>query len=223
MKLMLVDDHPLFLEGLQYVLETYGMEVAGVVQDGCEAYTQARMLQPDVILMDIKMPGCDGIDALKLIKAQMPQIKVVMLTTSDEEEDLYNAFRFGASGYLLKSTNARELVEMLSDLEKGEIPLSRGLAVQLLKEFEGTDLLVASADLEKAKAGRQLTGHQLKILDLVAKGLTYKETADVLGLTERTIKYHMGNIIDALHLKNRAQVIAYAARMKLVEVNNADK
>ncbi|MGE5389737.1 MAG: response regulator transcription factor [Deltaproteobacteria bacterium] len=218
MKLMLVDDHPLFLEGLQYVLETYSIEVAGIVQDGREAYDMARVLQPDVILMDIKMPGCDGIDALKLIKAQMPQIKVVMLTTSDEEEDIFNALRSGASGYLLKSTNARELVDMLSDLEKGELPLSPGLAAQVLKEFEHNDLAVALDDIKEAEAVRQLNEHQLEILDLVAKGLTYKQTADMLGLSERTIKYHMGKIIDILHLKNRAQVIAYAASMKLVDV-----
>lgn len=218
MKVMLVDDHPLFLEGLQYVLETYGIVVAGVVQDGSQACDVARILQPDIILLDIKMPGCDGIDALKIIKAEMPDIKIVMLTTSDEEDDLYNALRFGASGYLLKSTNAKELVDMLSDLEKGELPLSPGLAAHILKEFKHNDPAISQDNLKEAETMRQLNEHQLEILDLIAKGMTYKQTADMLGLSERTIKYHMGKIIDILHLKNRAQVIAYVASMKLVDV-----
>ncbi len=135
MKLILADDHPLFLEGLQYVLETFGIEVAGVAQDGREALAKAQLLKPDIILMDIKMPICSGIDALRLIKAEMPEIKIVMLTTSDEDDDLFDAVKYGASGYLLKNANAKDLVNMLSDLEKGEVPLSPGLAARLLEEF----------------------------------------------------------------------------------------
>ena len=107
MKLMLVDDHPLFLEGLQYLLETYGISVAGVAHNGKEALIKARALRPDMILMDIKMPQCGGLDALKLIKAEMPEIRIVMLTTSEEDDDLYQAVKYGASGYLLKNINAK--------------------------------------------------------------------------------------------------------------------
>jgi two-component system NarL family response regulator len=102
MKVMLVDDHPLFMEGLQYVLNTYGIGVAGLAENGNEAIEQARILKPDIILMDIKMPECSGLDALKMIKAEMPDIKIVMLTTSEEDEDLFEAVKYGASGYLLK-------------------------------------------------------------------------------------------------------------------------
>lgn len=219
MRLMLVDDHPLFLEGLKYLLETYGIEVAGIAENGKEALEKAQVLNPDIILMDIKMPKCSGIDALKLIKAEMPDIKIVMLTTSDEDEDIMEAIKYGASGYLLKNTNAKELVGMLKDLERGEVPVSPDLASQLLKEFkshscdESASTNIPSQDSQKV----QLTERQLKILEMVSKGITYKEVGDALGLTERTVKYHMGRIIELLHLENRAQVIAYAARIGLVE------
>lgn len=219
MKLMLVDDHPLFLEGLQYLLETHGINVSGVAHNGREALGKARILKPDIILMDIKMPECSGIDALKLIKAEMPGIKIIMLTTSEEDEDLFEAIKYGASGYLLKSTNAKALVDMLSDLEKGEVPLSPGLAARLLKEFRRSSTYVSKPPqhlVEDTKGG-QLTDRQLEVLERVAKGITYKEAGEALGLTERTVKYHMGRIIELLHLENRAQVIAYAARMGLVE------
>jgi two-component system NarL family response regulator len=224
MKLILADDHPLFLEGLQYVLETFGIEVAGVAQDGREALAKAQLLKPDIILMDIKMPICSGIDALRLIKAEMPEIKIVMLTTSDEDDDLFDAVKYGASGYLLKNANAKDLVNMLSDLEKGEVPLSPGLAARLLEEFGCSNTYndkISQQTLADVKRGK-LTKRQLEVLNMVARGIPYKEAGDALGLTERTVKYHMGRIIELLHLENRAQVIAYAARMGLVEAKKPE-
>ncbi|WP_027398973.1 response regulator transcription factor [Anaerovorax odorimutans] len=218
MKLMLVDDHPLFLEGLQYLLETYGIKVLGVVNNGRDVLAKARILKPDIILMDIKMPGYSGIDALKLIKAEMPDIKIVMLTASEEDEDLFDAIKCGASGYLIKNTNAKVLVNMLYDLEKGEVPLSPGLAARLLREFRHNGLSDEfPRNLSRNHKNEQLTGRQIEVLEMVAKGSTYKEVGDSLGLTERTVKYHMGRIIELLHLENRAQVIAYAAQIGLIE------
>ncbi|OPY63519.1 MAG: Response regulator protein VraR [Pelotomaculum sp. PtaU1.Bin065] len=218
-KVMLVDDHALFMEGLQYLLKTHGVNVVGAVKNGRDALAQARQLKPDIILMDIRMPECSGLDVLKLIKAEMPDIRIVMLTTSDENEDLFDAIKYGASGYLLKNTSAKELVNMLFDLKKGGVPLSPGLAVRLLKEFSRS---APSADnFSQQTIGdtqkRRLTERQLKVLEMVAGGMTYKETGGALGLTERTIKYHMGRIIELLQLENRAQVIAYAAQMGLIE------
>ncbi len=210
MRLMLVDDHLIFLEGLQYLLGTYGIEIAGTAGNGREALEKARALKPDIILMDIKMPGLSGLDALKLIKAEMPDIKVVMLTTSEEDEDLFNAVKCGASGYLLKNTNAKELVGILSDIEKGEASFHPELAAKLLKEFR-------SRDTEKTMQNEELTMRQLEVLELVAKGIIYKEVGEKLGLSERTVKYHMAKILEQLHLENRAQVIAYAARIGLTE------
>lgn len=218
-KLMLVDDHSLFLEGLQYLLETHGIEVAGTADNGIEALAKARILKPDIILMDIRMPGCSGLDALKLIKAEMPEVKVVMLTTSVEDEDLFNAIKYGASGYLLKNTNADELIGMLSDIEKGEASFSPELAGRLLKEFRSSGTGKPSQHVPEDTKAESLTERQLEVLELVAKGITYKNVGETLGLTERTVKYHMGKILELLHLENRAQVIAYAARMGLVEEN----
>jgi DNA-binding NarL/FixJ family response regulator len=222
MKLMLVDDHPLFLEGLQYLLETHGICVEGTAGNGREAFSKAQILKPDIILMDIRMPGCSGLDALKLIKAEMPDIRIVMLTTSDEDEDLFDAVRFGASGYLLKNTNAKDLMSMLTDLENNETPLSPGLAARLLKEFKqiseyGPGQLHHSSESTGSEKKEKLTERQLEVLEMVARGITYKEAGEALGLAERTVKYHMGRILEMLHLENRTQVIAYAARTGLVE------
>ncbi|MPM11923.1 Transcriptional regulatory protein DegU [bioreactor metagenome] len=218
MKLMLVDDHPLFLEGLKYLLSTHGINVVGMAYSGMDALEKARALHPDVILMDIKMPECDGISAMKLIKAEMPDVKVVMLTTSDEEEDLFEAIKYGASGYLLKNINAEELLSMLSDLESGEVLLSPGLALQTLHEFRSIQSDGGSkTQTAKNQEREKLTERQLEILELVSEGKTYKETGKELGISERTVKYHMGRIIELLHYKNRAQVIAYATRIGITE------
>lgn len=218
MKVMLVDDHPLFMEGLQYVLKTYGIETVGTAKNGREALYKARLLKPDVILMDIKMPEYSGLDALKLIKAEMPDIKVIMLTISEEDEDLFNAVKYGASGYLLKNTDVKDVINMLTDIENNEASISSDLANKLLREFGQKSIINSNQQLQAIEniEKEKLTERQLEILEMVAKGVTYKEVGDILGLTERTVKYHMGRILDLLHLENRAQVIAYAVKIGLV-------
>lgn len=135
MKLLLVDDHSLFVESLRYLLETYKINVAGVARSGEEAIKETRALKPDTILMDIKMRGLSGIDALKLIKSEFPQIKIVMLTASEDDDDLFEAIKYGASGYLLKNSDAKELIEMLQGIDEGNPCITPELAVRLLKEF----------------------------------------------------------------------------------------
>lgn len=220
LKLLLVDDHPLFLEGLQYLLQTQGIIVAGTAKNGLDAFEKARILSPDIILMDIKMPVCGGLDALKLIKAEMPCIRIVMLTTSDEDEDLFDAVRYGASGYLLKSTDAKGIMDMLVSLENNEAPFSPGLAAKLLREFKRKSVSSSGSprQIEEGGESHSLTERQLEILELIARGITYKEAGESLGLTERTVKYHMSRILELLHLENRAQVIAYAAQAGLVKI-----
>lgn len=216
MRVMLVDDNSLFLEGLQYLLETYGIEVVGTAQDGEMSIKKTRELKPDIILMDIKMPNYSGLETLRAIKTELPDIKIVMLTTSDDDEDLITAIRYGAAGYLLKNSNAKELVGMLSLLEKNEVPLSPGMAKRLLEELRGKGKEPVEqsrqlyTDAPKDQAQSPLTEQQLLILELVAQGVTYKEVGETLGLSERTIKYHMERIIEQLHLTNRSQAIAYA-------------
>lgn len=137
MKLMLVDDHVLFIEGLSYLLRTYGFEVACVANSGKEALEQAGVHQPEVILMDICMPGLSGFDTLRLLKVQYPAMKVVMLTASQGDEDLFQAIKYGADGYLLKSTSAAKLVETPQGIQRGKTALSSSLAAQLLDELKG--------------------------------------------------------------------------------------
>lgn len=222
MKLMLVDDHPLFIEGLSYLLKTYGFEVSGIANSGKEALEKARLLKPDIILMDIKMPDLSGIDTLKLLKAENPQLKIAMLTSSEDDEDLFDAIKYGASGYLLKSTGAKELIEVLHNLENGEVLLTPPIAGRIIHDMSQLNPVKNKKKhpAEKNQEKAQLTERQLEILVMVAKGITYKEAGAALGLTERTVKYHMGKIIELLQLENRAQVIAYAVKMGIVKDSN---
>jgi DNA-binding NarL/FixJ family response regulator len=210
-----VDDHGLFLEGLQNLLRAGGYQVVGAARDGMEALQLARALHPDVILMDVRMPGCDGLTATRLIQAEMPEIKIVMLTTSEEDADLFEAIKSGASGYLVKNLEPNQLFDYLAGLSRGDAPLSRGLSARLLREFAHQ----AAALDERAVAGLpggppapELTPRQREILVLVSDGLTYKEVGATLNLSENTVKYHMGEVLQRLHLKNREQVVAYAQR-----------
>ena len=213
MKVLLVDDHPLFMEGLQNLLGAMGIEVVGAAKNGLEAFEKAGTLRPDVILMDVRMPGCNGLEATRLIKAKFPEIRIVMLTASEADEDLFEAVKSGASGYLLKNLNAGELFGMLEALKQGEAPLSPGLAARVLKEFNRGEILGKEQEEDQI-----LTERQMEVLSLVAQGKTYKEVAESLYVTERTVKYHMGKILEKLHMRNRAQVIAYASHMGLVDM-----
>ena len=218
MKILLVDDHSLFLEGLQNLLQAGKYQVVGAAHDGLEAVQLARSLHPDVILMDVRMPGCDGLTATRLIQAEMPEIQIVMLTTSTEDADLFEAIKSGAYGYLLKNLQRDELFDYLSGLSRGEAPLSRELSARLLREFthqaEALDSRTAN-NVPDGSDASELTPRQREILVLVVDGLTYKEVGAVLNLSENTIKYHMGEILRRLHLKNREQVVAFAHRKGL--------
>lgn len=217
-RLMLVDDHLLFMEGLQYLLETSGIQVIGKAKNGREALIKARILNPDIILMDIRMPDCNGLEALKLIKAELPHIKIIMLTTSEEDEDLFEAIKCGATGYLLKNTDAKELINSVEQAYHNEISISSDLAVKLINEIR-TYSIWDSKGMQETEEYIEplLTDRQLRILEMVAEGKTYKEIGKSLGLKERTIKYHMGKIMEYLHMENRSQVIAYASRNRWID------
>jgi len=221
MKVLLVDDNRLMLEGLQNLLEAHGIEVVGTAADGRASVDLARKRKPDVILMDIRMPGCDGLCATRLIKAEMPNAKIIILTTSTEDDDLFEAIKSGACGYLLKSMDTDELVEALHQAAQGTPPFSPGLAARVLEEFarlghpkEPFSSKSASETGDKAIGG-ELKPRQIEVLTLLADGLSYKEIGTRLFLSPRTIKYHMEEIMNRLHLENRAQVLAYAGRMGL--------
>ncbi len=214
MRVLIVDDHPLFRDGVKNLLTSRGVEVIGTAQDGLEALEKARALRPEVILMDVQMPRLDGLAATRLIKAELPDTVVVMLTMSGENDDVFEAIKSGATGYLLKTQDTEEFFTLLLGLSKGEVPLSPGLAGRILKEYahQSEEMQAVRAAAEKDEI-EGLSSRQMQVLTLVAQGLLYKEIAAQLGFSERTVKYHMGEIVARLHLDNRAQVIEYARRI----------
>ena len=209
MNVLLADDHPLFLEGLRNLLASRGFTVVGTARDGLQALEKARALRPDLIIMDVWMPQLDGLSAVRMIKTEMPETKIVMLTVSAEDSDLFGAIKSGASGYLLKTQDTEEFFSLLEAVTRGETVLSPGLTTRILNEF------ARSPACEK-DSPENLSPRQIQVLTLVAQGLTYKEVGEKLFLSERTIKYHMGQIIARLHIQSRAEVIDYARRSGLV-------
>ena len=220
MRVLLADDHPLFLEGLRNVLAGRGVNVIGTANDGFQALELTRSLRPDVVLMDIRMPRCNGLDATRLIKVEMPEVKIVILTMSEEDEDLFEAIKSGASGYLPKSLTPEEFMELVMGVLQGEPAIPRRLAARIINEFAQPEARAkdqAGANAATTADNRTLTRRQVEVLQMVAQGHTYKEIAGALNITERTVEYHMGEILNRLHLQNRAQVIAYATRTGLIE------
>jgi DNA-binding NarL/FixJ family response regulator len=213
MRVLLVDDHPLFLDGLRSLLLARGVDVVGTARDGLEALEQARSLRPDLIIMDVVMPRVDGIAGLRLIKAEFPCMKIVMLTMSDGDEQLFEAIKAGASGYLLKTQDTPGFFKLLDEAAQGEAALSPGIAGRLLREFRNQ---ADGVKQQSAPTRGTLSPREIQVLTLVAQGLTYKEVGAKLFLSERTIKYHMGEIVARLQLQSRAEVLEYARRTGLV-------
>lgn len=210
---LLADDHALFRDGLISLLSGQDeIEVVGVANDGLEALEKARELVPDLILMDIKMPRCNGLEATRLIKEEMPHIRIVMLTVSEDDHDLFEAIKNGAEGYLLKTLNALELVELLKGVFRGEAPISRTMARKILQEF-----VLQSRRQEPVAIPRgELTRREVGVLQLVSQGHPDKEIASRLCISLQTVKNHVHNILDKLHLQNRVQVATYALRQGLI-------
>ncbi len=205
-RVLLVDDHPLYLEGLRSLLASRGFQVIGTAQDGLQAQSLARNLRPDLILMDVNMPRCDGLEATKHIKQELPDTKIVMLTVAAEGDTLFGALKYGASGYLLKSLEGRQFFTLLANVLAGEIILSPELASMALAEFirSGTE---PPSETDESVA---LTRRQNEVLELTAQGLSNKEIANKLHITEATAKYHVSQILERLHLKSRYQLVHYA-------------
>lgn len=214
MRVLIVDDHPLFRDGLKNLLASRGVEVVGMAQDGLGALEQVRALRPEVVLMDVQMPRMGGLAATRFIKAEFPDTVIVMLTMSGEDESLFEAIKSGATGYLLKTQDTEDFFTLLMGLTKGEVPLSPGLAGRILREYahQADEMKAVRAAAEKDEI-EGLSSRQMQVLALVAQGMLYKEVAAKLGFTERTVKYHMSEILARLHMDNRAQVMEYARRM----------
>jgi DNA-binding NarL/FixJ family response regulator len=214
MRVLLADDHALFLEGLKNLLILNGVQVVGTARNGLDAFEKTIQLHPEIVLMDIRMPGCDGIVATRLIKAERPEVKIVMLTTSTEEPDLLEAVKSGADGYLLKSLESGPFLSYLQGVERGEAAISREVSAVLLKAISRQDA-AGRPDQETAQDPK-LTGRQVEILQLVSQDLSNQEIAERLSVSEHTVKYHLGEIFQRLQLKNRLQAVEYARRKCLI-------
>jgi two-component system NarL family response regulator len=233
MRILVADGYALVAEGLQSLLRAGGFEVVGYACTGLEALELARELHPDLILMDVQMPVCNGLEATRLIKTEFPEIQVVMLTASVEHSDLFDALKSGASGYLLKNLKSNVLFNYIVGLTRGEAPLSPEFSGILLREFSqqanALDAYIRMLNRNpvgpdgkrcEQEVGGQLeptlTKRQKEILEMVATGSSYKEVGATLHLSENTVKYHMGGIVRRLNQKNREQVVAYAVSTGLV-------
>jgi len=232
---LIVDDHPLFAKGLADLLKLRGIEAVGQAGAGLETLEMAREMRPDVVLTDIPMPRCDGLAATRLINAEFPATKIIMIAASEDDRNLSETVKSGASGYVLKDVDTDALMGMLPDLGKGEAAFSPGLTAKILAEFTrlGAELNAQDGQAEDLADGRGkgvkrptggdlstgtesvLMPRQLQVLRLIASGMSYKEVGSALFISERTVKYHMKQILDRLHLQNRSQVLAYAARMRI--------
>ncbi len=212
-RLLVVDDHSLFRTGLALLLKgEKEFQVVGEAQDGAEAFKKAKELKPDLVLMDVHMPGGGGLEATRRITETFPSIKVVMLTISEEDKDLFEAIKCGAHGYLLKKVEPDALFDMIQGVLRGEAALSPSMASKVLGEFATQARKEQSETYEE-----KLTPSEQKVLGLLTKGLTNKEIGNALGIAENTVKNHLKNILDKLHLENRVQAATFALQKGLVD------
>ena len=216
LRVMVVDDHALFRRGLEMVLENEDdIDLVGEASDGQEAIQKAQELMPDVVLMDVRMPKRSGIEAAREIRDLLPHVKILMLTISDEEADLYEAIKAGASGYLLKEIPIEEVADAIRSVWAGQSRISPSMASKLLTEF---------AAISRAAEGRppmpspRLTDREMEVLKLVAQGKNNRDIAKELYISENTVKNHIRNILEKLHLHSRMEAVVYAVREKLLEI-----
>jgi DNA-binding NarL/FixJ family response regulator len=212
--ILIVDDHLLFREGLRGIIRHWDdFEVCGEARDGKEALKLARELLPDIILMDINMPLMDGIEATRRISHELPSIRIVMLTMSEEEENLFKAIKSGAQGYILKDTPSKRLHDELRRMLEGEAPLSGLMAAKVLEEYGRVISQKSSTFAYRAP----LTPREQEVLQLIVQGLSNSEIAEKTFLSENTVKKHLRNILDKLHLNNRVEAAVFAVREGLVD------
>jgi DNA-binding NarL/FixJ family response regulator len=214
LRILLVDDHVLFRKGIASLLAVrQDITIVGEASDGDEAVILAEQTMPDVILMDVNMPRQNGIETVKIIKREMPHIQIVMLTVSDDDNDLFEAIKSGAKGYLLKNLEPLELYGMLDRLRQGEAPISGAMAAKILREFRQPEYTQGKEN----QPVDELTTREIEVLEQVVTGASNKEIADTLHITENTVKIHLRNILEKLHVQNRIQAAVYAVRQGLVD------
>ncbi len=215
-RVLLADDHPLFRDGITSLLAARNYDVVGQAGNGAEAVQLVEELRPDLVLMDIRMPGVNGLDATRLIQTAYPEIKIVILTVSEEDEDLFEAIKCGADGYIQKSLDSDQFFNLLDGVLRGEVGLTPVLASKILRDY------AHRRRPSPQPAAEDLTPREREVLELVALGASNAEIATQLAISENTVKFHMKNILQKLHASNRAEVVAYALRSGLIPIPTDD-
>jgi len=211
-RVLIADDHAVVREGLRTLIGSEeGLLLVGEARDGAEAVSQARSLQPDVILMDLVMPRKGGTEAIREIKEAVPEARIVVLTSYGEKDNVFPAIKAGALGYLLKDSSPTQLLQAIYDVHAGEAPLQPSIALKLIGEIQEPS--------DASPPGHSLTEREVTVLKLVARGLTNQEIADELVISEWTVRTHVSNILDKLHVANRTQATLYALREGLASLH----
>lgn len=212
-RVLIADDHAVVREGLRLLINSEpGMEVVGQAADGVEAVLAARSLNPDVILLDLVMPRKNGIEAIAEIRQEKPTAHILVLTSFAEDDKVFPAIKAGALGYLLKDSSPNELLQAIRETSRGESSLHPTIARKLIRELSQPSNLPPAAE--------PLTEREVEVLKLVALGLPNQEIAEKLSLSERTVRSHVSNILDKLHLANRTQAALYAVREGLADLDS---
>jgi DNA-binding NarL/FixJ family response regulator len=212
-RVLVVDGQALFRHGLTSVLSAaVDLAVVGEATDGMEAIEQAAELEPDVVLMDVRMPTVSGIEAARRIRVAQPTVRILMLTESEDDEDLFGAVRAGATGYLLKEVAIDEIADAIRAVANGQALVAPSMTTKLLSEFNAL-----SRRLEEEHDGRRLTDRELEVLRLIARGMSNKDIAAELVIAENTVRNHVRNILEKLQVRSRVEAAMYAVREKLVD------
>lgn len=211
MKVLVVDDHRLFRQGLISLMSTRPdlVEIVGQAETGREAVQLTGQLRPDLVLMDLYMPDDDGLTATKKIRRKYPDVKIVMLTASEEDAHVHDAVKLGVVGYLIKNLDAKELFDLIEGVEHGEAAMTRAMAARLLKS-------VARRSADEGKGEEALTKREVEVMRLLARGLSNPQIAQELNISVNTVKTHIGHILAKLQLENRTQAAAYAVQKRLI-------
>jgi DNA-binding NarL/FixJ family response regulator len=215
-RVVIADDHELYRRGMSVVVELDGTaRIVGEASNGDEAVEVCSRLRPDIVLMDVRMPGVGGIDACRRIRVAAPDTRILMLTMSDDESDLFEAIKAGASGYLLKDLPGEEVSDAIRRVYDGQAIIPPGMAATLLQEFSR----LSRQSVPGVSEDTRLTEREVEVLRLVARGLANREIADELVISENTVKNHVRNILEKLHLHSRVEAAVYAHRQHLLRTD----